>query len=131
MVLLSKSERMNREYKRQLARITCAKYSMDTYNHLYTSFKNFNKQNRVYNQNTYRNWYTSEFKPIYSSYETRIKLRISNFNSFVPYRILKTIHSSVRQQLRDKYRDIDKYDTIRRSFSTQIIGLDNYYNRVC
>ena len=130
-MVLSKSERMNREYKRQLARSNCAKYSMDTYNRLYTSFRNFNKHNRVYDQNTYRNWYMTDFKPIFSSYESRVKSSISNYNSFVPYRILKTIHSSVRQQLRDKYRDIDKHDTIKRSFSTQIIGLDNYYTRVC
>ena len=129
--MTSKTERMEREYKRATLRREYAKYSIDTFNILYESFRRHYRENDVYDREAYCEWYNKIFKPQYNSYTRNVRENISNYRKYKPYKMILTVKSKIASQMRDKYMYIDIRHSMRPVFKNNMIGLDNYYRRVC
>ena len=127
----SKSERMKKEYEVEKDRYNHTLYSMKVLEMMYANFRSYNKTHEYYEQEDYTSWYRSTIRPIVGAYLKRTRTVINNPRNYTPFRVICDVNNAMTSQLRDKYRDIDRRDNIYNVFSTSMIGLDNYYSRVC
>ena len=130
MKYTTKTERMNREYRRKMNRYKYTVYSMDTFDRLYSSFRRHCKENRDFDIESYYQWYNTQAKPMLSSYHSKIRRNVENYKTFPPFRMIGQISLSLKKQLRSKYIDTDRLDVSERTFNVCSIGLDNYYSRI-
>ena len=129
-MVLSKSERMQREHNRRVVRSELARHSMDVFENLYSEFKRFNRYNPEYNQELYRDWYNTQIRSRMGTYRSRVRSSISNPRKYTPFNIVSQFDRSLRKQLRDKYRDSDRTQVINETYNMCSLGLDNYYSRL-
>ena len=130
-MVLSKSERMQREHDRRVIRSELARHSMDVFENLYSEFKRFNRNNPEFDQKQYRDWYNTQIRSRVGTYKSRVRSSISNPRKYTPFNIVSQFNRSLRKQLRDKYRDSDRTQYILQTYNMCSLGLDNYCSRVC
>tara|TARA_B100000902_G_C27284169_1_gene903493 strand:+ start:582 stop:974 length:393 start_codon:yes stop_codon:yes gene_type:complete len=130
-MVLSKSERMQREHDRRVVRSKLAGHSMDVFESMYREFKLFNRNNPEFNQELYSDWYNTQIRSRVGTYKSRVRSSISNPRKYTPFNIISQFNRSLRKQLRDKYRDSDRTQFIRQTYNMCSLGMDNYCNKVC